>query len=66
MAKKFEHRDAILYIVDKIKNDMDKCPDLILSASLETIVKLVLLFYEDFLIEKGVVEKNQFYNEPQS
>ena len=63
MSKKFEHWDAVLYIIDRLKKDMDKCPDLILSSSLDILIKLVLLFFEDFLIEKGVVRKDQFYDE---
>ena len=62
MAKKFEHRDAVLYIVDKLKQDMDKCPDLILSSSLDILIKLVLIFYENFLIENGIVRKDQLYD----
>jgi len=62
MAKKFEHRDAVLYIADKLKEELERCPDIILSSSIEVFIKLILIFYEDFLIENGVIRKDQLYD----
>lgn len=59
--RKFEHQEAVRYVAKKFGEEFEKFPDLSLQASVEVLAKVFMIHYENFLIKKGIVKKEQFY-----
>lgn len=66
MERKFTHHECVLYIADRFRKEFRESAEIMLQSSLEVFVKVFCVFYEDFLIEKGVARKEQFYEEPKN
>lgn len=56
MSKRvFGHREAILYIIGCFKKEVRRNPDVILNLTMDSLIRMAMIFYEDFLIGKGAM-----------
>jgi len=58
----FSHQEAIFYIIKRFKRELGReyqrgNPEIFLNSTLDSIIRTTLVFYEDFLADKGLMKR---------